>query len=144
MPARPSSESSSLLDTQAPSQSTDPAHASSSSYGTMNFLRKNKSKDATEDKTLAHIDSHDSQNGQGTDHEAIAGLDSSATLYEKKCMIVNHEIDRIGMGRYQWCIFGLCGFGYLLDLMWAQAFGLILGPLQQEFGFDGRIYELFE
>lgn len=32
-------------------------------------------------------------------------------------------------------IWWLCGFGYLLDLMWAQAFGLVLGPVQQEFGF---------
>lgn len=23
-----------------------------------------------------------------------------------------------GMGKYQWCIWGLCGAGYLLDLMW--------------------------
>lgn len=22
------------------------------------------------------------------------------------------------MGKYQWCIWGLCGAGYLLDLMW--------------------------
>lgn len=27
------------------------------------------------------------------------------------------------------------GFGYFLDLLWAQAFGLVLSPLQQEFGF---------
>lgn len=107
----------------------------------MNFLRNKK--DATEDKSVAAIDSNDSPVGNGADYEAIAGLDSGATLYEKKCMIVNHEIDRIGMGRYQWCIFGLCGFGYLLDLMWAQAFGLILGPLQQEFGFDCRIYKFW-
>ncbi|KAK4058142.1 hypothetical protein OIO90_000881 [Microbotryomycetes sp. JL221] len=40
----------------------------------------------------------------------------------------------LGLGRYQWCIFFLCGFGYFLDLLWAQAFGLILGPLAQELG----------
>lgn len=27
------------------------------------------------------------------------------------------------------------GFGYFLDLLWAEAFGLVLSPLQQEFGF---------
>lgn len=31
------------------------------------------------------------------------------TLYEKKCMLVNREIDSMGMGRYQWCLWGLCG-----------------------------------
>lgn len=57
------------------------------------------------------------------------------SLYDKKCVLINREIDAMGMGRYQWMIWGLCGFGYLLDLLWAQAFGLALSPLQQELGF---------
>ncbi|KAL6710056.1 hypothetical protein ACN47E_009847 [Coniothyrium glycines] len=57
------------------------------------------------------------------------------TLYEKKCLLINREIDLMGMGRYQWSLWALCGFGYLIDLMWAQAFGLFLSPLQQELGF---------
>ena len=57
------------------------------------------------------------------------------TLYEKKAVIVNRELDRQGMGRYQWMIFFLCGFGYFLDLLWAQAFGLVVTPMQNEFGF---------
>ncbi|KAL9089612.1 MAG: hypothetical protein Q9165_005644 [Trypethelium subeluteriae] len=57
------------------------------------------------------------------------------SLYEKKCTLINREIDSHGMGRYQWYIWSLCGFGYMLDLLWAQAFGLVLGPLQQELGF---------
>ena len=64
----------------------------------------------------------------------LSGLDG-LTLYEKKCALFNREIDRQGMGRYQWYIWCLCGFGYLLDLLWAQAFGLVLSPMQQEFGF---------
>lgn len=31
------------------------------------------------------------------------------TLYEKKCIVVNRAIDGMGMGRYQWYIWGLCG-----------------------------------
>ena len=58
------------------------------------------------------------------------------TLYEKKAVIVNRELDRQGMGRYQWMIFFLCGFGYFLDLLWAQAFGLVVTPMQNEFGFS--------
>lgn len=57
------------------------------------------------------------------------------SLYDSKCVLVNREIDAMGMGRYQWYIWGLCGFGYMLDLLWAQAFGLALSPLQQELGF---------
>lgn len=56
-------------------------------------------------------------------------------LYQKKCVLVSREIDAQGMGRYQWYIWTLCGLGYFLDLLWAQAFGLILSPLQQEMGF---------
>lgn len=66
-----------------------------------------------------------SQNDSGED----------ATLYDKKCLLVDRQIDAFGMGRYQWMIFALCGLGYLIDLMWAQAFGLVLSPLQQELGF---------
>lgn len=42
------------------------------------------------------------------------------SLYEKKALLVNRELDSHGMGRYQWYIFFLCGFGYLLDLLYAQ------------------------
>lgn len=68
----------------------------------------------------------------GIDDAELQGL----TLYEKKALIVNRELDSQGMGRYQWMIFLLCGFGYLIDLLWAQAFGLILASVQQEFGFS--------
>ncbi|KAF2156054.1 MFS general substrate transporter [Myriangium duriaei CBS 260.36] len=60
------------------------------------------------------------------------------TLYEKKCVLINREMDMNGMGRYQWYIWFLCGFGYLIDLMWAQAFGLVLGPLGQELNFGDK------
>lgn len=39
-------------------------------------------------------------------------------------MLINREFDLMGVGRYQKCIWVLCGFGYLLDLVWAQAFSL--------------------
>lgn len=69
--------------------------------------------------------------GNGLDMSGLEGL----TLYEKKCVLINREIDAQGMGKYQWYIWGLCGFGYFLDLLWAHAFGLVLSPLQQELGF---------
>lgn len=73
----------------------------------------------------------------GVANPMLRGLEG-LTLYEKKCVLVNREIDAQGMGKYQWYIWGLCGFGYMLDLLWAQAFGLVLSPLQQELGFgDG-------
>lgn len=36
------------------------------------------------------------------------------SLYERKSLLVNAELDRMGLGRYQICIWVLCGFGMLL------------------------------
>jgi hypothetical protein len=35
------------------------------------------------------------------------------------------EIDKFGFGKYQQCIWLLCGFGYFLDLAWAQGVALM-------------------
>lgn len=66
------------------------------------------------------------------------GNSTSASLYERKAMLIDGELDAMGMGRYQWYIWSLCGLGYFLDLLWAQAFGLIATPLQHELGFSSR------
>ncbi|KZF26345.1 MFS general substrate transporter [Xylona heveae TC161] len=63
------------------------------------------------------------------------------TLFERKCVLVNRELDAMGMGRYQWCIWCLCGFGYMLDLLWAQAFGLVVNQMKQELGFNSHLIE---
>ena len=34
------------------------------------------------------------------------------------------ELGKFGFGKYQKCIWVLCGFGYFLDLAWAQGVGL--------------------
>jgi MFS family permease len=36
------------------------------------------------------------------------------------------------MGRYQWCIWFLCGFGYFLDLAWAQGVGVAASAIYAE------------
>lgn len=56
------------------------------------------------------------------------------TIFEKKAALINAELDKLGMGRYQWCIWFLCGFGYFLDLAWAQGVGLGASAIFQEFG----------
>ncbi|WRT68382.1 uncharacterized protein IL334_005358 [Kwoniella shivajii] len=77
--------------------------------------------------------------------ESIVGDKTFAelSLYEKKSVLINRELDQMGMGRYQWCIFTLCGLGYFLDLCWAQAFGLVGSAIQQELGIpDSEIGDL--
>jgi hypothetical protein len=54
------------------------------------------------------------------------------TTFEKKAALINVEIDKFGMGKYQICIWFLCGFGYFLDLMWSQGVGLISTAIYQE------------
>jgi hypothetical protein len=56
------------------------------------------------------------------------------TTFEKKAALINVEIDKFGMGKYQICIWFLCGFGYFLDLMWSQGVGLISTAIYQEVG----------
>ncbi|KAI1816383.1 MFS general substrate transporter [Poronia punctata] len=93
---------------------------------------RRRSGDSTDPSPPRASDSHDGQSlEENIDTRGLEGL----TLYEKKCVILNREIDAMGMGKYQWCVWSLCGFGYLIDLLWAQAFGLALSPLEQEFGF---------
>lgn len=92
--------------------------------------------------TMKPVEEASCPHGHGLLPESLTddlGFDGGVSLYEKKCILINREIDSHGMGRYQWYIWFLCGFGYLLDLLWAQAFGLVLSPIQQEFGFSSTI-----
>lgn len=54
--------------------------------------------------------------------------------FEKKAALINVELDKFGLGRYQICIWFLCGFGYFLDLAWSQGVGLVSTAIYQEFG----------
>jgi hypothetical protein len=59
---------------------------------------------------------------------------SPMNTFEKKAALINAELDKFGLGRYQICIWFLCGFGYFLDLAWAQGVGLIASAVYQEMG----------
>lgn len=59
---------------------------------------------------------------------------------EKKSDLIVDEIDRLGFGRYQWHLFFVCGSGWLLDLLWAHAFGLAMPAIQRELGFSESQY----
>ncbi|KAF1362949.1 MFS general substrate transporter [Lizonia empirigonia] len=87
------------------------------------------------DKIEKEVNKLDNESDTQHSQASVDGLGDDATLYDKKCLLVDRQIDAFGMGRYQWMIWSLCGLGYLIDLMWAQAFGLVLSPLQQELGF---------
>uniref|UniRef100_A0A0K3CCV8 BY PROTMAP: gi/472583833/gb/EMS21457.1/ MFS transporter, sugar transporter [Rhodosporidium toruloides NP11] n=1 Tax=Rhodotorula toruloides TaxID=5286 RepID=A0A0K3CCV8_RHOTO len=96
------------------------------------------------DLKLSRSQAEQLENLKVSDDELVGGLTyQQLTLYEKKSCI-NREMDIMNrasfwkLGRYQ-----LCGFGYFLDLCWAQAFGLVSGALQQELGVpNNRIGDL--
>lgn len=54
------------------------------------------------------------------------------TTFEKKAALINAQINVFGMGKYQIYIWFLCGFGYFLDLAWAQGVGLCASAIYQE------------
>ncbi|KAI0426578.1 sugar transporter [Xylaria sp. FL1042] len=56
------------------------------------------------------------------------------TEYELKSKIINKAIQDIGMGRYNWQLFVLCGFGWFADNLWMQGVSLTLPSLSGEFG----------
>ena len=121
-----------------PLLSSEPPFASSSRLSYSSFDNRQPHDMATaaehdiDHEKLATGDQHSPDRSTSLATELSEGGDS---LYEKKCILINREIDAMGMGRYQWSLWILCGFGYLIDLMWAQAFGLVLSPMQQELGF---------
>ena len=97
---------------------------------------------------------NDDESVASTDMSIAAILSGTAkmpmTVFERKAALINQcvdplcsrsdsakvltrsEFDVMGMGRYQILIWFLCGFGYFLDLAWAQGVGLIVTSVYQE------------
>ncbi|KAF9055573.1 MFS general substrate transporter [Panaeolus papilionaceus] len=53
--------------------------------------------------------------------------------YDEKIEAVNLALKDIGMGRYQWTLFILTGFGYFAGNLWPTVAALILPPVMSEF-----------
>ncbi|KAI8978703.1 sugar transporter [Trametes punicea] len=63
-------------------------------------------------------------------------------IYQAKARILNDAIQEIGMGRYQWYLFIVAGFGWFSDNLWPIVTGLILDPVVNEFNFQGPFLKL--
>lgn len=59
--------------------------------------------------------------------------ESDKTTYNAKAEILNRAIQEIGMGRYQWQLFIVIGFGWASDNLWPIVTSLILAPVSYEF-----------
>lgn len=59
--------------------------------------------------------------------------DGPNASYKEKADVLNRAIQDIGMGRYQWQLFVVIGFGWASDNMWPIITSLILPALSYEF-----------
>ena len=72
---------------------------------------------------------------QSTEDETAS---SGESVYDRRAKLINKAIQDIGMGKYQWRLFILCGFGWLADNIWMQGVALTLPQLSVEFGVDAN------
>ncbi|KAI1794987.1 membrane transporter [Ganoderma leucocontextum] len=77
-----------------------------------------------EGKTVVHIEDHDIFDGED------AAIDP---VYQAKARVLNAAFQEIGMGKYQWALFVVGGFGWFSDNLWQQVTGLIINPVVNEF-----------
>ncbi|RDB16565.1 putative MFS-type transporter PB1E7.08c [Hypsizygus marmoreus] len=74
--------------------------------------------------------------------ENIFTDDAVDPVYQAKAHILNDALQEVGMGRYQWGLFVVAGFGWLADNLWPIVTGLILTPVVSEFQFQGPFLKL--
>ncbi|KAI8978704.1 MFS general substrate transporter [Trametes punicea] len=68
----------------------------------------------------------------------VVGDDGSLDpVYMAKARVLSEAFQEIGMGRYQWYLFFLTGFGWFSDNLWPVVTGLLLPPTINEFQYQG-------
>ncbi|PGH26493.1 hypothetical protein AJ80_01807 [Polytolypa hystricis UAMH7299] len=69
------------------------------------------------------------------DNTILAALPEGSVdpVYEAKARLLNQAILDIGMGRYQWQLFIVIGFGWACDNLWPITTSLIFTPVANEF-----------
>ncbi|KAK3695403.1 major facilitator superfamily domain-containing protein [Podospora appendiculata] len=71
--------------------------------------------------------------GNEEDDDGIIPKGEIDPVYEAKARVLNHAIQEIGMGRYQWKLFVVVGFGWAADNLWPIVMSLIFTPVTNEF-----------
>ncbi|OBZ68823.1 putative MFS-type transporter PB1E7.08c [Grifola frondosa] len=96
-------------------------------------VARSKSADIEGRFSTLHVETHDVYD------EEESGVDP---VYQAKARLLNDAFQEIGMGRYQWYLFIVAGFGWFSDNLWPIVTGLILAPVVNEFGFEGPFLKL--
>ncbi|KAI0087699.1 MFS general substrate transporter [Irpex rosettiformis] len=63
-------------------------------------------------------------------------------VYQAKARLLNAAIQEIGMGKYQWYLFIVAGFGWFADSVWPLITGLILSPVVSLYNFQSPFLSL--
>ncbi|CAI6340653.1 unnamed protein product [Periconia digitata] len=92
---------------------------------------------------MAEVSDHptDDQQPKGNARDISVVQDAPAAVmegsldpvYEAKAKVLNKAIQDIGMGRYQWQLFIVIGFGWASDNLWPIVTSLIFTPVKNEF-----------
>jgi MFS family permease len=69
----------------------------------------------------------------GVEDDAIIPKGQIDPVYEAKARVLNHAIQSMGMGWYQWQLFVVVGFGWASDNLWPIVTSLIFTPVANEF-----------
>ncbi|KAK7049413.1 hypothetical protein VNI00_006014 [Paramarasmius palmivorus] len=97
---------------------------------------------------MSTVDKKDPEKASATNShdDSVEGLtedifteDALDPVYQKKARLLNDAMQDVGKGRYiglgqyQWALFVVTGFGWLVDNLWPIVTGLILPPVLHEF-----------
>ncbi|KAF2006930.1 MFS general substrate transporter [Amniculicola lignicola CBS 123094] len=99
-------------------------------------------KNVVEEDKGVRSDSHSNHISDIIADAPVAVLESGSLdpVYEAKARVLNKAIQDIGMGRYQWQLFIVIGFGWASDNLWPIVTSLILTPVTNEFHPTKRPY----
>ncbi|KAH8195430.1 hypothetical protein TruAng_010410 [Truncatella angustata] len=86
---------------------------------------------ARDTKSIQHHANY--EDAIGSDGKAAVFKGQIDPVYEAKANVLNRAIQEIGMGRYQWQLFTVVGFGWASDNLWPIVTSLILTPIINEF-----------
>ncbi|EIW59341.1 MFS general substrate transporter [Trametes versicolor FP-101664 SS1] len=70
-------------------------------------------------------------------HDIYEEDNSVDPVYHAKARVLGDAFQEIGMGKYQWYLFCLTGFGWFSDNLWPIVTGLLLPPTINEFHYQG-------
>ncbi|EIM84320.1 MFS general substrate transporter [Stereum hirsutum FP-91666 SS1] len=95
--------------------------------------------------SLKKSSSQDTLRGASTPDIAKADIYDEGVVdpvYAAKSHVLNRALQEIGMGKYQWGLFAVAGFGWFSDSVWPLLTSLILSPVLLEFEFNGPFLSL--